>query len=119
MRFLKNMSALFLMLIFCSTAVFAQGQPDPVSDAELEKFVGVFAEVQVLNQKGQEKMVTVIEEEGLDVQRFNEMQQAQMSNNQEVEASAEEKESYEKVTKELGEIQGELQQEMMTKIEGS
>src|SRR5690606_7755555 len=71
-----------------------QATPD-ISDEELQKFVDAFQEIQVENQKIQQKMIAEIQEEGMEVQRFSEIQQAQQNPNQEVEMTAEEEEAIE------------------------
>lgn len=72
-----------------------------VSDAELTKFAGAYQEIQVENQKIQQEMVTVIQGEGLEVQRFNEIHQANMTPESEVEVSNEEETKYEKVIEKM------------------
>ena len=50
-----------------------------ITTAELSKFADAFQEVQVENQAAQQKMMGIIKDEGLDVQRFTEIQKAQMN----------------------------------------
>ena len=81
-----------------STAAKAQQLPavataqaqTTISTAELTKFADAFQEVQVENQAAQQEMMGIIKTEGLDVQRFTEIQKAQMNPETEVEATDEE-----------------------------
>lgn len=88
-----------------------------VSDQDLETFVVIYKEVQTENQKVQQKMVGTIEEEGMDVNRYNEINQASANPNAEVDATDEEMEMYEEVTKKVENIQTTFQQKVKTLIE--
>ncbi|MEX2483095.1 MAG: DUF4168 domain-containing protein [Brumimicrobium sp.] len=113
-----------------STAVFGQqngqgtqqpqqAQPESadVSDKDLEQFVVVYKQVQTENKNIQQKMVGTIEEEGMDINRYNELNQASANPNAEVDASKEEMEKYEKVTKKVETIQTDFQQKVKKMIE--
>ncbi len=56
-----------------------QGQKLEVSDAELKKFANAAQQVQMLSQQSQQQMVSAVQEEGLDIERFNEIHQAQQN----------------------------------------
>lgn len=96
-----------------------QAQPEPadVSDKDLEQFVVVYKQVQTENQNIQQKMVGTIEEEGMDINRYNELNQASANPNAEVDATEEEMETYEKVTKKVQTIQTDFQQKVKKMIE--
>src|SRR5690554_1449237 len=95
-----------------------QATPD-ISDEELQKFVDAFQEIQVENQKIQQKMIAEIQEEGMEVQRFSEIQQAQQNPNQEVEMTAEEEKAIESLMPKLQSIQQESQTVMQEKIKSA
>ncbi len=95
-----------------------QATPD-ISDEELQKFANAFQEVQVENQKIQKDMIAKIEEEGMEVQRFSEIQQAQQNPNQEVEMTAEEEKEIENLMPKLQTIQQESQTVMQEKIKSA
>ncbi|MAC95391.1 MAG: hypothetical protein CMC96_07805 [Flavobacteriales bacterium] len=95
-----------------------QATPD-ISDEELQKFANAFQEVQVENQKIQKDMIAKIEEEGMEVQRFSEIQQAQQNPNQEVEMTAEEEKAIENLMPKLQTIQQESQTVMQEKIKSA
>lgn len=93
-----------------------QQQTSDVSDEEVEQFANSFQKVQQVNQQSQQKMVGAVEEEGLDVQRFNEIQQAQQDPNQDAAASEKEMETFDAAMRQLQVIQNQAQQEMQEKI---
>lgn len=90
----------------------SQGQQETVevSDKEMKRFVKVSDKLQVVQQGAQEKMMTAIEDNGLDVQRYSEIEQATRSG-QEVEMTAEEENAYEKTSKVVQQEQMKIQQE--------
>jgi outer membrane protein OmpA-like peptidoglycan-associated protein len=97
--------SVFVMAIatFFSASVLAQGVQMPqqgqqedieVSDQEMKRFVKVSDKLQVVQQGAQKKMMKAIEDNGLDVQRYSEIEQASRSG-QEVDMTAEEEKAYE------------------------
>ncbi|MFW5658087.1 MAG: DUF4168 domain-containing protein [Bacteroidota bacterium] len=94
-----------------------QQQPGgEVSDKELQQFASVAQHLQGINQQAQQEMVAALEKEGLKVERFNELQQAENNQNQVTDATDKELKQYEVATRELEKIQGESQQKMQEKI---
>ena len=87
-----------------------------VSDQEIKKFASAFQEVQMVQQKAQQKMVTAVEKEGLDVQRFNELQQAQQDPAKQAEIEAAEMKKFQAASETLGQIQTQAQEKMTSKI---
>ena len=108
-----------------STAAKAQEMQAPmttqaqanITTAELSKFADAFQEVQVENQAAQQKMMGIIKDEGLDVQRFTEIQKAQMNPEAEVEATDEELKMHAAVVAELQKMQPALETKMAGIIE--
>lgn len=111
-----------LLLFFAalgSTAVYAQNTQLPqqqqeikVDEAELTKFAYAFQQIRVLMAEAQQEMSEVIKEEGMEIQRFNEIHQAQMNPEAEVEATAKEKEDYQDIIAELEKMQQGIQEKM-------
>lgn len=99
---------LALTLLF-SAVTFAQTK---VSDADLNKFADAYKAVQIENQEVQQEMVEMIKKEGLELSRFQTIQQASVNPNKEVEATQEEMDIYKKVITEIEKMQPELQKEM-------
>lgn len=93
-----------------------QPQGSEVSDEELKQFLSASQHVQVINQEAQQKMIAAVEKEGLQAQRYSEIQQAQQDPNQEVNANDEELKQYETATQELQKIQIQAQQQMQEKL---
>ncbi len=125
----KIASFLFIFAVVASASVFAQTpqQMPPqqqgqevdvdVSDDELSKFANAYQGITVVNQEAQQKMVKVVEDNGFDIQRFNEIHQASLDPNQEVEVSEEEEAKHKEVVDEIEGMQGEFQKDMEDIIE--
>jgi len=98
-----------------------QGQPQSqapnLSDEELKQFAEIAQEMQVVNQSFQQEMMTAIENEGMQVDRFTQIQQAQQNPNQKSDATPEEMQTFEAANQKLQEIQMTAQKEMTQKLE--
>ena len=104
---------LFLFLATLGTiSMSAQTEAKKVTDQELNKFANAYQAVQVENQKAQQEMVAMIEESGLDVEKFQNIQKAQMDPNTEVEATEKELTAHKQVMAEIQAMQPKLQSEM-------
>ncbi len=88
-----------------------------ISDEELKQFMTATQHIQSINQETQRTMANVVRQEGLEIQRFNEIQQAQLNSQQEVDATEEEMKQYEKTIEQLEQEQIKARQEMEDKIE--
>lgn len=106
---------LFTGAFLLSVVVSAQTS---VSDADLEKFATAYTTVQQESQKVQQEMMSVIEDAGLETERFNQMYEASMSD-KEVETSGEEEKKFEKAMTKIETLQASVQSEMEKKIEKS
>jgi len=114
----KNVLILLFIMLLGNWNIFAQEPIVPeVSDEDLTLFASAFTEVQNINNAIQQKMVSVVEGEGIEVERFNEIQQAQQDPNLKVEVTEEEKAQFVKATQKVQELQVQAQQKMRTKIE--
>lgn len=104
-------------MVFAQVPQQMQQQPvTEVSDDEMEQFALAFVEIQNIEQKVQPEMVQAVEEEGIEVQRFNEIMNAQQDPNQELNASEDELKKFAAANREIEEIQSRAQREMMGKI---
>lgn len=110
----KKITSLFIVFVIGSMGLFAQAEE--VSDTELQQFASALQQVQSVDQDAQQDMVKAVEEEGFEIQRFNEIHQAKLDPNQEADASNEEEVMYEMASKELEKIQVDAQQKMQKKI---
>ena len=91
-------------------------QDNQVSEAELTKFANAYIELQVQNQTAQQKMVQIIEAEGIDVQRFSAIQQASMNPELKVEATDEEIKMHQSTIEKIQKLQPELEKEPSQRI---
>lgn len=113
MRRFKNVFFAIAMLL--SANAFAQEAQ--ISDADLAKFAEAYKAVQIENRELQQEMVAYMKKEGMEVQRFQAIQQASVNPNQEVEATPAEMKSYKKVVAKVQEMQPQLQEDMMSIIQ--
>ena len=102
-----------------NTQMPPQQEQIEVSKAEMTQFAEVFQKMRMLNQEAQKEMMEVVKDEGFELQRFNEIHQASMDPNKEVELTDEENEKYQAVVKELETMQPEFQKEMQELIADS
>lgn len=128
---LVTLSIMMLFFITSYSAVNAQQPPAQqppvqqnvpdidVSEGELEKFVNAVDEVKDLQKNSQEKMINAIESEGLDANRFVQINNLQM--NPEAEGSGdisdEEMESFKKAKEKVDKMQKEMQDKQVKAIE--
>ena len=126
---LKKSHNLFLLAIsiLASSTLFAQQLPPQqqqapqmeITDTQLEKFVAASQEINKIQQGAQQEMIAMIEEEGLDVNKFNEM--AAQKQNPGQETSSEITEADQKAFQSaMGKVQGmqmEMQQEMQKAVQ--
>lgn len=119
-RLNKLAGVLMIFMMLGSTATFAQAQQQAqqeqqqaeVTDAELTKFVQALQGVQMVAQQAQQKMMEMVQEEGMEFSRFNEIHQASVNPEVEVEATAEEKATHKKIIGELEAMQAGVQEQL-------
>lgn len=126
MKMKKFFSSLLFVFAVGTASVTAQSTTMPqqqekieVSDAELTQFAEVFQKMRVMNQEVQKEMMTVVEEGDFELQRFNEIHQANLNPKKEVETTKEEDKKYEAVVAEIEEIQPKYQKKMQNVISES
>lgn len=115
----KKLYSFILVFTMAASVAFAQvpqqmpqQQDIDVSDGEINQFASVFVELQSMNQGVQQEMMSAVEEEGIEVQRFNQIMQAQQDPNKEVEANEEELQNFAKASQAVEQIQAKVQKEM-------
>ncbi|PWH85040.1 DUF4168 domain-containing protein [Brumimicrobium oceani] len=86
-----------------------QEQNKEVTDQELEKFALIYQDVQIESQEMQKEAIAIIQTEGMELERFNEISQAQADPNNTSEASEEEKAQITKINTQMREIQSSFQ----------
>jgi hypothetical protein len=120
-------------LVFTGSAVFAQQNQMQqknqmqmqqqqqvnidVSDAELEKFASAAQMVKQENQKADMEMQKAIQDEGLSVQKFQQIARSQQNPNAETNATENDMQSFEAVNKQLQKIQAETRDKIETQIQ--
>lgn len=92
---------------------------DNFSNEELEKFVDVYVQVVEIQQENEAVMVKAIEEENLDMNRFNEILQAQQQkvSAEEINATADEMASFNNAAQKIMVVQQGANTEMQQIIE--
>ncbi|MCA1758805.1 MAG: DUF4168 domain-containing protein, partial [Bacteroidales bacterium] len=121
MILLKKMYFIVVFFFLSISGIFAQlpqqpAQPTEVSDAELVQFASVFIKIQSIDQQVQQKMLAAVQNEGIEVQEFNEILNAEQNANQEVDATEEELEKFAAAHKAVEQIQNQAQQDMQKVI---
>jgi Glu-tRNA(Gln) amidotransferase subunit E-like FAD-binding protein len=91
-------------------------QATDVSENELEQFAQAFREIQVIDHQVQMEMLSTVQEEGIDVDRFNEFLTAQQNPAQQFDASEEELTRFAAAYQEIEEIQEQALQQMQKAI---
>lgn len=104
----KTAGLLVFCLVLLSTTVIAQQEPqmqpeettdsirEDFTEKELESFVKANEKIIQIQQESEQKIVKAIEDEGLSVERFTEILEAQQNPGKDVNASAEELQSFNK-----------------------
>lgn len=122
----KFFSSLLFVFAVGTASVTAQTTTMPqqqekieVSDAELMQFAEVFQKMRMMNQEVQQEMMTAVQNEDFELQRFNEIHQAKMDPKKEIETTKEEDKKYDAVVTELETIQPEFQKKMQDVIVNS
>lgn len=89
------------------------------SDEELEQFVEVYIQAAEIQQKNEAEMIQAIEEEDMDINRFNEILMARQNqqNAEEIDATAEEMASFNNAAEKIMAVQQEAQAEIEQLIE--
>lgn len=96
-----------------------QAAPQNFSDEDLEQFVDVFQKATEIQQQNEAEMVRAIEEEDLEMERFNEILVARQNqqNAAEIEATAEEMAAFDSAAQKIMAVQQEAQTEIIQVIE--
>ncbi len=113
----KIKSLLFLVTILGAFSLSAQEQN--ISDTELGQFADAYIKVQMQNQEAQQNMMTIIEDEGLQLERFSEIQEATMDPNKKTDATADEMKKHAKAIAKMEKMQPELEKKAVTEIESA
>lgn len=95
-----------------------EGEEIEVSEEEIDKFAEAARRVQTINQEIQQKMNEKVEDEGMDPERFNEIQRSQQTQQEgENPATDEEMEQFRTIMEELQNVQSDAEGDMVEAIE--
>jgi len=107
---------LFLFVALIGAITMVAQQPD-VSDVELAQFADAYVNLQVENQKIEQEMITLIEDEGFDVERFNQIHEANTDPTKDYGVTEEEKKKHAGVMSKIQEMQPEMEKKAIKGIE--
>lgn len=97
-------------------------QPTPdieLSDDELTTFTNAVVGAQKVQMQTQQQMVTIIEEEGIDVETFSKIAKARQKGQptDKMDVSDQDLKNFKTASKRIGQVQSELQKEVATAVE--
>ncbi len=96
----------------------SMAQNQEYNDDELKKFANVVVEVISIQQQGQMQMISIIEDHEMSIQRFNEiMVESQEKPLEEIQGTEQEKEVFADISVQIMEVQEELNDQIIKKIE--
>ncbi len=116
-HFKKTTPILCLFFMILGGVNLSAQEATTVSDQEIEQYAQVYSGMLEVQLSTQQEMVSVIEQEGLELQKFSEIQQAQQDPSAELEVSDEEMQKYNSIAAELEKIQMAAQEKMKATIE--
>lgn len=90
-----------------------------ISDEDLAKFIEVSSSVQEVQMESQQEMITVVEEEGLSVEVYNQIAQARYTGEDEgeLDISDEDREKFDRAYEVISEMEVEMEEQLAQKIE--
>jgi hypothetical protein len=115
----KNIKIFIIILSIISfqTQVNAQAtETENVSDSELQLFVKAYNGIQEISQKAQEEMVVAVQNEGMEVERYNEILNSTRNPETSVELNSDEELVFNAASEKVEKIQIQAQQDMQEKI---
>jgi len=87
-----------------------------VSDQEFQRFMTAFQDMQTFRGQIQQDMLAAVAEEGLDAQRYSEIQRAQQNPAADSEVSSEEMQKFQSAVEKVQSIQSDANQQMQEKL---
>ncbi|TQD40030.1 DUF4168 domain-containing protein [Haloflavibacter putidus] len=114
-----KLKGLFFFVAILSSVAYTNAQENKISDAELNKWANAYQKVQMQNQEAQQQMMTMIQDEGMELQRFNEIQQASMNPNQKGNATEAEIKKHKSISDKIEKMRPELERKATEAIEST
>lgn len=124
MKLFKQSAAFVLGFLLVAGSVFAQGQQmkspkaDSISDKELQKFANVTQEVQKINRQSQQKVQSMLDDKGMDMQRFQQIMMSKRNPKMadSVNVTEKEQKTIKEIQPELMKMQQNTRQKMMSSM---
>ncbi|MFO7977025.1 MAG: DUF4168 domain-containing protein [Bacteroidales bacterium] len=114
----RTFAALFALAGIMAMSIPSMAQNQEYNDDELKKFANVVVEVISIQQQGQMQMISIIEDHEMSIQRFNEiMVESQEKPLEEIQGTEQEKEVFADISVQIMEVQEELNDQIIKKIE--
>ena len=83
-----------------------------LTEADLNKLATILGKLQKLNLESQNKMMSVVQAKGMEIQKFMQLQQALQTPEAAKNVSAADKSQFQEITNELGKVQVEMRKKM-------
>lgn len=115
---LVRIKSLFLFVAILGSVTLSAQEKD-ISDTELAQFADAYIMVQMQNQEAQQEMVSIIQDEGLEVERFSLIQQAAMDPNQKSDATKEEMTKHENAASKIQALQPAMEKKAIDGIQST
>ncbi|MDX1651148.1 MAG: DUF4168 domain-containing protein [Brumimicrobium sp.] len=114
MYFKPTLSIVFLTLFGINGNLFSQSvdENEAVNNKDLEKFVVIYKQIQEKNLLIQKEMILSVEEEGMEVERYTEIQKAKANPATEIKITTEEENMLGSINEKLTEIRNDFEQEV-------
>jgi hypothetical protein len=90
LKIMRKIKVLLSVILFSTATAFAQQNSTDVNDSELKKFATVYKKVQEVSRESQNKMVEIVQNEGIEVQRYNIIMRTQEDPSQKITVSEDE-----------------------------
>lgn len=90
-----------------------------VSDEELELFIDASMNAQSVQAESQQEMISIVDEEGIEVNTYNQIIQAQQTGQsmEDIDVSAEDIEKFERANEQIQEIEEQMERQLTEAIE--
>lgn len=113
-----KIKSLFLFVAILGSFSLSAQESD-VSDTELSQFADAYVKVQMQNQVAQQEMMAIIEDKGLEVERFGAIQEAAMDPEKKSDATADEMKKHASAISKMEKLQPELEKKAINEIEST
>ena len=87
-----------------------------ITDAELQKFATAFLGMRSIDENARLEMGQMIKDQGMEIERFNEIYQAKMNPSAELDLSEQVEQKYQEISEQIQKMQDEYAQEKETTI---